>query len=152
MKSVPVYQEYVPHFIFRSTSVDSMVRLALGAQRALQTIIPPLQDRIPITRRTAPYQVACYIPFIFMAYLARRPDTHIIRLLLLPTVLCGILASAYRFVWIAPELNVYNWGQCEQTLDTASTRDIQSGNMTRSFCWSRYCERVGVCMSQRRHA
>ncbi|GLB38364.1 putative membrane bound O-acyl transferase family protein [Lyophyllum shimeji] len=47
-----------------------------------------------------------------MAYLARRPDTYLFRLLLLPAALCGIVASAYRFVWTIPELNVYNWGQC----------------------------------------
>ncbi|KAG5648358.1 hypothetical protein DXG03_004930 [Asterophora parasitica] len=47
-----------------------------------------------------------------MAYLARRPDTHLIRLLLLPITLSGIVAAAYRYVWTTPELNVYNWGQC----------------------------------------
>lgn len=49
-----------------------------------------------------------------MAYLARRQDTYLIRLLLLPITLCGIVASAYRYVWIIPDLNVYNWGQCKQ--------------------------------------
>ncbi|KAG6823340.1 hypothetical protein H0H93_003838, partial [Arthromyces matolae] len=47
-----------------------------------------------------------------MAYLTRRPDTYLIRILLLPITLCGIVAAAYRFVWTPPELNVYNWGQC----------------------------------------
>jgi len=46
-----------------------------------------------------------------MAYLSRRQDSHLIRLLLLPSVLCGILAATYRYVWITTELNVYNWGQ-----------------------------------------
>jgi hypothetical protein len=82
----------------------------------MQIIIPDLQDRIPITWSTIPYQLACYIPFIFLAYLARRPDTHLIRLLLLPSVLCGIVASAYRYVWIVPALNVYNWGQSKHSL------------------------------------
>jgi hypothetical protein len=54
-----------------------------------------------------------------MAYLARRPDTQLIRLLLLPSALCGILASAYRYVWTIPELNVYNWGQSEQSFAIA---------------------------------
>ncbi|KAG6815738.1 hypothetical protein H0H87_011849 [Tephrocybe sp. NHM501043] len=47
-----------------------------------------------------------------MAYLARRPDTYLFRLLLLPITLFGIGAAAYHFVWTPPELNVYNWGQC----------------------------------------
>lgn len=49
-----------------------------------------------------------------MAYLARRQDTYLIRLLLLPITLCGIVAGAYRYVWTIPALNVYNWGQCKQ--------------------------------------
>jgi hypothetical protein len=89
-------------------------RLMIGVHQAVRTIIPDLQDRIPVTWHTAPYQVAYYIPFVFMAYLARRPDTHLIRLLLLPSVVCGLLASAHRYVWIIPGLNTYNWSQSEQ--------------------------------------
>lgn len=62
---------------------------------------------------TAVYPVALYAPFIFLAYLTRRPDTYPIRLLLLPSVITSILVAAYRFTWTVPELNVYNWGQCE---------------------------------------
>ncbi|KAF8073735.1 hypothetical protein FPV67DRAFT_763048 [Lyophyllum atratum] len=65
-----------------------------------------------MTWHTASYPVIYYIPFFFMAYLARRPGTYLFRLLLVPITLCGIVASAYRFVWTIPELNVYNWGQC----------------------------------------
>ena len=59
-----------------------------------------------------------------MAYLARRRDTHLIRLLLLPSVLCGILASTYRYVWIIPELNVYNWGQSEHNVYQFKQRNL----------------------------
>lgn len=95
--------------------IDLLFSLAFGVNQALRTIIPDLPDRIPVTWHNAPYQLACCIPFVFMAYFARRPDTHLIRLLLLPSVLCGILAFACRYVWIIPELNVYNWGQSEQS-------------------------------------
>ncbi|KAF5315191.1 hypothetical protein D9619_006931 [Psilocybe cf. subviscida] len=80
--------------------------------QAFRTIIPDAQDRIPITVTTAVYPVALYAPFIFLAYLTRRPDTYPIRLLLLPSVITSILVAAYRFTWTVPELNVYNWGQC----------------------------------------
>ncbi|KAF9468488.1 hypothetical protein BDZ94DRAFT_664427 [Collybia nuda] len=86
--------------------------LYFAVHRALRTVIPDLQDRIPITWHTAPYPFILYVPFIFMAYLARRQDTYIVRLLLLPITLCGIVAAAYRYVWTIPDLNVYNWGQC----------------------------------------
>lgn len=56
-----------------------------------------------------------YAPFLFMAYLARRPNTYLIRLLLLPAVITATLSAAYGYAWTIPELNVYNWGQCESS-------------------------------------
>jgi Membrane bound O-acyl transferase family len=45
-----------------------------------------------------------------MSYLVRRPDTHLIRLLLLPTLITTALHSSYGYVWLDPRHNVYNWG------------------------------------------
>jgi Membrane bound O-acyl transferase family len=45
-----------------------------------------------------------------MSYLVRRPDTHLIRLLLLPTLITAALHSSYGFVWNDPRHNVYHWG------------------------------------------
>lgn len=86
---------------------------------AIHILIPKLKDRIPITWKTLPLPFLYHFPFFVLAYLARRPDTYLLRVLLLPTTLCGIVAAAYRFVWTPPELNVYNWGQCEQNIHVA---------------------------------
>ncbi|KAF8895339.1 hypothetical protein BD779DRAFT_719761 [Infundibulicybe gibba] len=83
-----------------------------GAHRAFRTVVPELQDRKPISWNTIPYSLAYYAPFTFLVYLARRPNTYLLRLLLLPAALAGILGAAYRFVWVIPETNLYNWGQC----------------------------------------
>ncbi|KAF9013218.1 hypothetical protein BDQ17DRAFT_1296713 [Cyathus striatus] len=85
--------------------------LKLGLHWAFRTIVPEMKDRIPMTWNTAIYPVLCYVPFIFMAYLARRQDTYLIRLLLLPSTVSAILVAAYKYTWTIPELNVYNWGQ-----------------------------------------
>jgi hypothetical protein len=45
-----------------------------------------------------------------MSYLVRRPDTHLIRLMLLPTLITAALHSSYGFVWNDPRHNVYHWG------------------------------------------
>ncbi len=45
-----------------------------------------------------------------MSYLVQRPDTHLIRLLVLPTLITAALHSSYGYVWIEPKYNVYNWG------------------------------------------
>ncbi|KAJ3791188.1 hypothetical protein GGU10DRAFT_338107 [Lentinula aff. detonsa] len=74
-------------------------------------LIPEPQNRIPITPSVVPYTLSWFIPFFFLAYLARRPETYLIRLLLLPTVIATTLASAFRYCWTIPALNVYNWGQ-----------------------------------------
>ncbi|KAH9480642.1 hypothetical protein JR316_0007242 [Psilocybe cubensis] len=87
-------------------------QLIWGASEAFRTIVPEPQHRIPIKWSTAVYPVLCYAPFVFLAYLTRRPDTYTIRLLMLPSVITSILVAAYRFTWTIPELNVYNWGQC----------------------------------------
>ena len=97
-------------FILESPNLV-MYRLSYGAQQAFRTIVPTEEHRIPLTLQNGIYPVLCYTPFIFLAYLARRPDTYFIRLLLLPTVITTILVSAYRFYWVPPELNVYNWAQ-----------------------------------------
>ncbi|KAG2009919.1 hypothetical protein CC2G_012790 [Coprinopsis cinerea AmutBmut pab1-1] len=84
--------------------------LADGANQAFRTIVPYPRDRIPYHWNVAWIPIACYFPFFFLAYLARRPDTYLIRLLLLPSVISLILVAAYRFTFTQPELNVYNWG------------------------------------------
>lgn len=83
-----------------------------GTHLAFRTLIPPAEDRIPLTRNNGVIPLLCYAPLLFLAYLARRPDTYPIRLLLLPSIISGVLVAAYRFTWTQPVLNVYNWGQC----------------------------------------
>lgn len=72
--------------------------------------MPTHQDRIPITWYTAPFTLLQFIPFSFMSYLGRRPDTHLIRLMLLPTLISAALHSSYGFVFLEPRHNVFNWG------------------------------------------
>ncbi|TFK74847.1 hypothetical protein BDN72DRAFT_636154 [Pluteus cervinus] len=83
-----------------------------GLWRAYRALIPELHHRIPVSWGTAPYQISSYLPLVFMAYLARRPNTYFTRLLLLPLVVLSSLVGAYHYVWVQPTLNVYNWGQC----------------------------------------
>ncbi|KAI0056101.1 hypothetical protein BV25DRAFT_1832567 [Artomyces pyxidatus] len=78
--------------------------------RAFRTLIPALQDRVPVTWTTAPYTLMHFIPFTFMSYLVRRPGTYLSRLLLLPTLITTALRSAFGYVWLDPRYNVYNWG------------------------------------------
>ncbi|TFK28057.1 hypothetical protein FA15DRAFT_665836 [Coprinopsis marcescibilis] len=86
--------------------------LMSGVHDVFRAIVPHPSDRIPLTWSVSWIPVVCYFPFVYLAYLARRPDTYLARLLLLPVIVTLILVAAYRFTWVQPELNVYNWGQC----------------------------------------
>jgi len=44
-----------------------------------------------------------------MSYLCQRSDTHLIRLLLLPSLITTALHSSYGYVWLEPTHNVFNW-------------------------------------------
>ncbi|KAF8170229.1 hypothetical protein K438DRAFT_1921236 [Mycena galopus ATCC 62051] len=84
--------------------------ISIGATRAFRALIPKPHQRIPLTSFNAVLVLlSCFVPFVFLAYLARRPGTYLIRLLILPTVVVATLTAGFRFRWTIPELNVYNW-------------------------------------------
>jgi len=47
---------------------------------------------------------------LYMAYLARRPYTHILRLMLLPIAVLAILGTFFRFKLPGVESGPNNWG------------------------------------------
>jgi hypothetical protein len=51
-----------------------------------------------------------------MGYLARRPHTFTLRLLLLPLVVVVAVGTYFRFMWTEPRFNLYNWGQGKNRL------------------------------------
>ncbi|TDL23297.1 hypothetical protein BD410DRAFT_747373 [Rickenella mellea] len=78
---------------------------------AFRAVIPEPTKRIPITWRNYPNTLAFLIPLIFMAYLVRRPNTYLIRLFLLPTLIAMTLYACFGYMWTRPSFNVYNWAQ-----------------------------------------
>ncbi|KAJ7095791.1 hypothetical protein B0H15DRAFT_880455, partial [Mycena belliarum] len=84
--------------------------ISVGALRAFRALVPEPHRRIPLTWSNAPTLLASFLPFVFLAYLARRPGTYHLRLLLLPTVIAANLTTGFRYMFTIPELSVYNWG------------------------------------------
>ncbi|KIJ64536.1 hypothetical protein HYDPIDRAFT_132494 [Hydnomerulius pinastri MD-312] len=82
-----------------------------SAHNAYRILIPYPDDRIPIQTHHIPNLILPFIPFLYMAYLTRRPDTFTLRLMLLPLVLCLAFGTYFRFMYTKPEDNIYNWGQ-----------------------------------------
>ncbi|THG92839.1 hypothetical protein EW145_g8567, partial [Phellinidium pouzarii] len=90
------------------SALDEMTK---GEICFFRLLVPELENRIPITWTTFPYTIAFIVPLVFMAYLSRRPNTHVIRLLLLPAVLSITLHSCLGYLWTGQGMNVYNWGE-----------------------------------------
>ncbi|KAG0700014.1 hypothetical protein DFH29DRAFT_854100 [Suillus ampliporus] len=77
-----------------------------------RVLVPQPHERIPISSFHVLYLLFPIVPLIYMGYLARRPDTFTLRLLLLPLVVAVAIGTYFRFVWAEPHLNIYNCGQC----------------------------------------
>ncbi|KAG0700012.1 hypothetical protein DFH29DRAFT_1080919 [Suillus ampliporus] len=77
-----------------------------------RTLVPQPHERIPISSSHIPHLLFPHVPLIYMGYLARRPDTFTLRLLLLPLVITVAVGTYFRFMWTDPSLNIYNYGQC----------------------------------------
>ena len=84
-------------------------RLQIAFKRVLTELIPPPHLRKPLTWRTLPSAFAYVIPFYFLAYLARRRDTRLIRLLLLPTIVVTALRGTFNYSWDLPAYAFPNW-------------------------------------------
>lgn len=78
--------------------------------------MPEPHERISITGINTLYLLFPLLPLIYMGYLARRPDTYTMRLLLLPLVIAFAVGVYFRFMWTEPQHNIYNWGQGNMTL------------------------------------
>ena len=72
-------------------------RLYEGFVQAYRTLVPEQKDRIPMSPEAAAFALITALPILFMAYLARRPDTYLIRLLLIPLTIMGLVSSG---AWI----------------------------------------------------
>ncbi|KAH8109797.1 hypothetical protein DFH11DRAFT_1810858 [Phellopilus nigrolimitatus] len=62
-----------------------------------------------------------------MAYLARRPDTHTIRLLMLPAVIMSAIHSCFGYMWTGHGMNVFNWGEGEHEYSALSSPASAAG-------------------------
>ncbi|KAL6309328.1 hypothetical protein BKA93DRAFT_759611 [Sparassis latifolia] len=72
-------------------------RLYSIAHDAFRTIVPALQDRESLTLRTLPNAHLYWIPYLFLAYLVRRENTHLLRILLFPIVVLTTIACTYHY-------------------------------------------------------
>ncbi|KAL0961365.1 hypothetical protein HGRIS_006321 [Hohenbuehelia grisea] len=83
--------------------------------RAFRAIVPRPEDRIPVTPLTGIHAGLASLPLVLLAYLARRPQTYVLRLLVLPIAVLPLIHVSFGNVWTIPSLNVYNWGQSYRT-------------------------------------
>ncbi|KAI0747968.1 hypothetical protein C8Q80DRAFT_706252 [Daedaleopsis nitida] len=80
-----------------------------AALLAWRQFVPRFEDREVLTWRTMPQAIMYLAPFFFMAFLVRRQDTHLIRLLLLPTVVSATVWCTFRFKSEDARMAWYEW-------------------------------------------
>ncbi|KAI0831141.1 hypothetical protein BC628DRAFT_1312062, partial [Trametes gibbosa] len=80
-----------------------------AAALAYQQFIAPWEDRERLTWSTYPQAHLYLIPYFFLAYLVRRQGTHLVRLLLLPTVVAMSLRCTFRYKIDDPRMAWYEW-------------------------------------------
>ena len=82
----------------------------LSAHDAFRAIIPYPEDRIPLTVYNQCVLNIAVLPMFYMAYLARRPDTYLFRLMLLPVAVLAIFGTHFRFKVPGVDSGPNNWG------------------------------------------
>ncbi|EMD38566.1 hypothetical protein CERSUDRAFT_113744 [Gelatoporia subvermispora B] len=83
--------------------------LSFAGYRAFRQFIPDQRNREPLTWGTVPNAFIYMLPYLFMAYLARRADTYPIRLLFLPTVIATTIRCTFQYSIESPELAHLDW-------------------------------------------
>jgi len=83
--------------------------LYFAAYRAFRQFIPAPRDREHLTWSNVPNAFIYLAPYLFMAYLARRADTHLIRLLFLPTDIATTLRCTFVYDIEDPEFAHLNY-------------------------------------------
>ncbi|KAI0646900.1 hypothetical protein C8Q79DRAFT_1117992 [Trametes meyenii] len=78
---------------------------------AFREFIPQYGRREQLKWINAPQAFLYLIPYFFMAYLVRRQGTHLMRVLLLPTVVAMALRCTFRFKNDDPKFAWYEWNR-----------------------------------------
>ncbi|KAI0670536.1 hypothetical protein C8Q78DRAFT_1036725 [Trametes maxima] len=78
---------------------------------AFREFIPQYARREQLKWTNTPQAFLYLIPYFFMAYLVRRQGTHLMRVLLLPTVVAMALRCTFRFKNDSPKFAWYEWNR-----------------------------------------
>lgn len=84
--------------ILKQTGSAATSRIYIGFYDVFRTLIPLPQHRTPRDWSNVHWIFLPLIPLMFMAYLVRRRDTFVMRVLLLPATIYLLLYSAYGYV------------------------------------------------------
>jgi len=85
------------------TTDSATLRIQIAFHWAFRTLIPLPHHRTPWTASNAYWAVLPFLPLGFMAYLVRRRDTFVIRLLLLPSVI--FLSIRFAHGCVSPSIS-----------------------------------------------
>lgn len=83
----------------------------LDRRSILPYLVPNPDDREPVSATTLPHILLPTFLLLFLGYLARRPNTYLIRLALLPFVVWTTLWAMFAYYVPDPEQNSANFSK-----------------------------------------
>ena len=92
-----------------ASGLTASPRVKHAAALAFREFVPRQQHRRLLTWTAAPYAFLYVVPYLFMAYLVRRRDTHLVRILLLPTVIATAIRCTWGYTVGNPWCTFYEW-------------------------------------------
>lgn len=116
-------------YILQNLTASAVIYDILGS------VIPRLQDRTALDIHTWPHLFAPLPLIVFTAYLARRPNTHYLRLTLLPINILCCLRAGFGFVWLDPRYNNFNYAAGQFFLFACPATRLTSMITQPSFRW-----------------
>ena len=124
-------------------------RATSTAYFTFQCVIPEPHDRLAMTWSALPLILYALLGLLLLACLARKPNTRLLRMLVLPTVILSAFRFSFRYVWTEPILNVYNWGQ-RMSIPPVLLRPFISMALCRPLGTNHRCKRTRFWPVQRR--
>lgn len=90
------------------TRVSSLPTISWGS--FYEFCFPPEEKRIPLTAKEVPNILCAMVSVLLLAFLARRPNTRLIRIAIMPPTLLWVLRAGTAYQWWLPEYyKAYNF-------------------------------------------
>jgi hypothetical protein len=92
------------HCLTRAMDILTRIsRLPISWSSFYEFFFPQEEKRMPLTAKEVPSILCSMVSLLLLAYLARRPNTRLIRIAIMPPTLIWIIRAGTAYQWWPPE-------------------------------------------------